>query len=68
MKALFIYFILINGDLIKEEVHEGSCGNYFKEKVQVIEQKKFFTNQSLTIHKYKGFTVVGYTCTDKEVT
>ena len=63
-KALYISLILVNGDILREELFDTTCARFFKEKVQVIEQKNTSRYESRTIHKYKGFRVVGYWCSD----
>jgi hypothetical protein len=63
-KALYISLILVNGDILREELFDTTCARFFKEKVQVIEQKNTSRYEPRTIHKYKGFQVVGYWCSD----
>jgi len=63
-KALYISLILVNGDILREELFDTTCARFFKEKVQVIEQKNTSRYESRTIHQYKGFRVVGYWCSD----
>jgi hypothetical protein len=63
-KALYISLILVNGDILREELFDTTCARFFKEKVQVIEQKNTSRYEPRTIHKYKGFRVVGYWCSD----
>ena len=65
-KELYIIFILANGDLLREEVVNGSCEDYWHKNVHMIQVKNPQRNESLVRHQYKNINVVGYMCTDRE--
>lgn len=68
MKSIFISLILLNGDLLKIELFDKSCARFWEENVIEHERLIKVFKKNHHYHTYKGQEVVGYHCSDKEVT
>jgi len=65
-KGLVIALILANGDLLKVELFDDTCAEFWDKHVITHERKIALPKQNHYFHTFKGKIVVGYHCSDKE--
>ena len=65
-KGLVIALILSTGDLMKIELFDDTCAEFWRKNVITHERKYPLPWQNHFFHTYKGEIVVGYHCSDKE--
>ena len=66
-KCLVIALILSSGDLIKIELFDDTCAEFWNKNVITHEIKYPMPRQNHYFHTFKGEIVVGYHCSNKEV-
>ena len=65
-KGLVIALILSNGDLIKIELFDDTCAEFWNKNVITHERKYLMPRQNHYFHTFKDEVVVGYHCSNKE--
>lgn len=65
-KGLVIALILVNGELLKIELFDDTCAEFWDKNVTVHEKKIKLPKQNHYYHKFKDKIVVGYHCSDKD--
>jgi hypothetical protein len=65
-KGLVIALILSNGDLIKIELFDDTCAEFWNKNVITHERKYPMPRKNHYFHTFKGEIVVGYHCSNKE--
>ena len=65
-KGLVIALILANGELLKIELFDDTCEEFWDKNVIVNEKKIKLPKQNHYYHKFKDKIVVGYHCSNKD--
>jgi len=65
-KGLVIALILSTGDLMKIDLFDDTCAEFWNKNVTTHERKYPLPKQNHYFHTYKGEIVVGYHCSDEE--
>jgi hypothetical protein len=67
-KGLVIALILTNGDLLKIELFDDTCAEFWNKHVVQHERKIKLPKQNHYYHTFQDKVVVGYHCSNKEPT